>query len=31
MLGHIEMQHLATTVFQHEKDEQHLHVDRGAR
>jgi hypothetical protein len=29
MLGHIEVQHLATTVFQHDEDEQHLHRDRG--
>src|SRR3954449_4490920 len=28
MLGHIEMQHLATTMFQHDKYEQHLHRER---
>ena len=28
-LGHIEMQHLATTMFQHDKHEQHLDRDRG--
>src|SRR5215467_3711911 len=27
MLGHIEMQHLPTAVFQHEEHEQHLHGD----
>ena len=29
MLGYIEVQHLATTVFQHEEHEQNLHRDRG--
>src|SRR4030095_12114998 len=28
MLGHIEMQHLATTMFQHDKYEQYLHRER---
>src|SRR4029453_17485831 len=28
MLRHIEMQHLATTMFQHDKYEQHLHRER---
>src|SRR3954453_10805584 len=28
MVGHIEMQHLATTMFQHDKYEQHLHRER---
>jgi hypothetical protein len=27
MLGHIEMQHLATTMFQHDEHEQHFHGD----
>ena len=27
MLGHIEMQHLATVVFQHDEYEQHPHCD----
>ena len=31
MLGHIEMQHLATTMFQHEKYEQYLHCERRHR
>jgi hypothetical protein len=29
MLRHIEMQHLATTMFQHHEHEQHLHRGRG--
>ena len=28
MFGHIEMQHLPTTVFQHDEHEQHLHGQR---
>ena len=28
MLGHVEMQHLATTMFQHDEHEQHFHGDR---
>jgi hypothetical protein len=28
MLGHVEMQHLATTMFQQDEHEQHLHGDR---
>jgi hypothetical protein len=28
MLRHIEMQHLASTMFQHQEHEQHLHRDR---
>jgi len=28
MLRHMEMQHLATTMFQHQEHEQHLHRDR---
>src|SRR5713226_4896762 len=31
MLGHIEMQHLSTTVFQHDEHEHHLHGDRRHR
>src|SRR5438128_10438921 len=31
MLGHIEMQYLATTVFQHDEYEQHSHRDRRHR
>ncbi len=31
MLGHIEMQHLATTVLQHDEHEQYLHGDRRHR
>jgi hypothetical protein len=29
MLGHMEVQHLAATVFQYGEQEQHLHRDRG--
>ena len=29
--GHIEMQHLATPMFQHDEHEQHLHGDRRNR
>ena len=28
MLGHIEVQHLAASMFQYEEHEQHLHGDR---
>ena len=31
MLSHVEMQHLATTVFQHDEHEQHPHGDRRHR
>lgn len=31
MLGHIEVEHLSTTMFQHDEHEQHPHGDRRHR